>query len=104
MTQTLILLIISGPGKLKILKQESYYHDEDVGETCIQRSRFHSPNQEIVQVVGTFKNGSLHGTAKLILDDQTTIIANFKDGYFNGKSKKNENIFKCKKYTCVFFY
>ena len=56
-----------------------------MGETCIQRSRFLSSNQEIVQAVGTFKNGSLHGTAKLGLDDQTTIIANFKDGYFNGK-------------------
>ena len=56
-----------------------------MGETCIQRSRFLSSNQEIVQAVGTFKNGSLHGTAKLSLDDQTTIIANFRDGYFNGE-------------------
>ena len=71
---------------MKILKKATYIHDEDVGETCIQRSRFLSSNQEIVQAVGTFKNGSLHGTAKLSLDDQTTVIANFKDGYFNGKT------------------
>ena len=70
---------------MKILKKATYIHDEDVGETCIQRSRFLSSNQEIVQAVGTFKNGSLHGTAKLVLNDQTTIIANFKDGYFDGE-------------------
>ena len=84
----LILLddINLGPGKLKILKQASYVHDEDVSETCILRSKFLSSNQEIIQAVGTFKNGTLHGTAKLGLEDQTTIIANFKNGYFDGKT------------------
>ena len=40
--------------------------------------------KEIVEVIGTFVNGTLHGTAKLVLEDQNVVIANFDNGTLHG--------------------
>ena len=39
---------------------------------------------EIKEIIGIFKNGSLHGPAKIVWTENSTVIANFKDGYLNG--------------------
>ena len=52
---------------------------------CIHRIKFPNILKDIVEVVGTFVNGTLHGTAKLVLEDQDTVIANFENGTLHGK-------------------
>ena len=76
---------LEGPGKLKILKLAKYVHDENNDETCIHRIKFPNILKDIIEVVGTFVNGTLHGTAKLVLEDQNTVIANFENGTLHGK-------------------
>ena len=44
-------------------------------------------NEEIKEVVGTFVNGTLHGTAKLVLDNENIVIGNFNNGTLHGKLK-----------------
>ena len=75
-----------GPGKLKIFRSASYVHDENSSETCIERMPFPMLRQQhIVGVVGSFVNGTLHGTAKLVFGNNFTVISNFKNGTINGK-------------------
>ena len=82
-----LLIIYSGPGKLKIFKSASYVHDENSSETCIERMQFSMfKNQDVVEAVGTFINGTLHGTAKLVLANNYTVITNFKNGTMDGKN------------------
>ena len=73
-----------GTGKLKILRHASYIHDERYVETCIDRIKFPMIMKDIIEVVGTFVNGTLHGTAKLLLEGQNTVIANFDNGTLHG--------------------
>ena len=40
--------------------------------------------KDMIEVVGTFVNGTLHGTAKLLLEGQNTVIANFDNGALRG--------------------
>ena len=77
---------MSGPGKLKIVKLATYVHDENNVETCLQRIKFPFIMKEISEVTGMFVNGTLHGTAKLLLEDQTTVIANFDYGTLHGET------------------
>ena len=42
--------------------------------------------KDIIEVVGTFVNGTLHGTAKLLLEGQNTVIANFDNGTLHGRT------------------
>ena len=74
-----------GPGELKFLKLATYVHDENNVETCVQRIKFPNVLKDIIVAVGTFVNGTLHGTAKLVLEDQDTVIANFDNGTLHGK-------------------
>ena len=78
------LNVLSGPGKLKIFRQASYVHDESKTEFCVLRKKFPILMKDIVEVVGTFINGTLHGTAKLVLENQFSVIANFNNGIMKG--------------------
>ena len=40
--------------------------------------------KDIIEVTGTFVNGTLQGIAKLVLEDQTIVIANFNNGTLHG--------------------
>lgn len=75
-----------GPGKLRILRQASYVHDENVIETCLFVTKLPFVEQEIKEVVGTFVAGTLHDTAKLVLEDQTIVIADFNNGTLHGET------------------
>ena len=77
-----------GPGKLK-LKLERKKMKRSPGElkienkTCIQQNS-ESPIKKVSEVIGTFKNGLLEGTAKLKYSDNTTLVSNFEYGYPTG--------------------
>ena len=49
-------------------------------KTCIQQNS-ESPTKKLSEVVGTFKNGTLEGIAKVKYSDNTTFISNFEHGH-----------------------
>ena len=51
---------------------------------CIQLSKFPDIDQQIVEVVGLFVNGTIHGNIKLTMEDGTVIITNFDNGIPKG--------------------
>ena len=57
------------PGELKI-----------ENKTCI-RQNSESPLKKVSEVVGTFKNGQLEGTAKVTYADNTSLVSNFEHGH-----------------------
>ena len=73
-----------GPGKLKIFDHwDIDTIDEKAKETCISTIG----NQGNMEVVGTFKNGILHGVAKMTLQDKSTTISNFVNGEAHGAER-----------------
>ena len=73
-----------GPGKLKIFEQwDIDVIDEKAKETCITTVG----NQRNMEIVGNFKNGTLHGVAKMVLQDNSTTITNYVNGVANGAER-----------------
>lgn len=66
-----------GSGKLKVGQGQ-------IPETdcCLNFKKILKEN--IVEVVGTFKDGLLHGVAKISLENGAVVIANFANGLFDG--------------------
>ena len=56
----------------------------DADDICIQRTMFPNTNLYFVEAIGSFVNGTLHGVAKLVLEDETVIVADFVNGILKG--------------------
>jgi len=72
---------LDGPGKLKLgpnILSDDY-------TTCLKVRHF--PGQDIVEVIGTFVNGVLHGNAKFVLADGKVVIASYVNGLADGLSR-----------------
>ena len=74
-----------GPGKLKIFEHwwDIDTIDEKAKETCISTIG----NQRNMEIVGNFKNGTLHGVAKIVLQDNSTTISNYVNGEAHGAER-----------------
>ena len=86
-------IFLIGPGKLRIYNGITPVTLEGKDKaTCIEREQFPELNLYVNEAVGTFCNGTLHGTAKLTLEDNRVVIANFSNGELKGASKFKVNI------------
>ena len=73
-----------GPGKLKIFEHwDIDTIDEKAKETCISTIG----NQRQMEIVGNFKNGTLYGVAKIVLQDNSTTISNYVNGEAHGAER-----------------
>ena len=79
---------LEGTGKLKIFESNSnnnqYSCQSD--ETCIVTNGL-LKNKRNLKITGTFKNGTLNGVAKIVFEDQSTMISNFVNGVPNGPER-----------------
>ena len=76
---------LEGNGKLKVLNKTNWYllpeetkREVNNNSICYNLTRF--MQKGVVELVGTFKNGSLHGVAKATLEDSSLSISDFKHG------------------------
>ena len=71
-----------GTGRLKIYIENNNVYPEgelqNANEICIIKNDL--DGNIIIEAVGTYKNGMLHGPAKITFADSSTIITNFVDG------------------------
>ena len=65
-----------GAGRLKITRKEPKQEIEN--EACASRGQYKGKLAR--SVVGTFKNGSFHGPGKVIFEDGSSIISDFRNG------------------------
>ena len=76
-------------GKIKDFNFDGFGHLEldtnsrmQSGGSCLQVNKINGFDP--VEVVGTFSDGLLHGDAKILLEDGSVILSNFKFGLFDG--------------------
>ena len=77
---------LEGPGKLKIFASNNNQYSCKFDETCIETNGL-LKNKRNLKITGTFKNGTLHGVAKIVFEDQSTMISNFVNGALDGPER-----------------
>ena len=65
---------LEGPGKLKIFASNNNQYSCKFDETCIETNGL-LKNKRNLKITGTFKNGTLHGVAKIVFEDQSTTVS-----------------------------
>ena len=76
----LIIFLLLGPldYKKKTYKKRSSDNDSEEVRICADRASYNGKIPK--RFIGTFKNGTLHGPGMAVLQDNTTLIANFDMG------------------------
>ena len=94
---------LEGSGKLKIRNLNHIRFPEgelkNKNKTCIIRNNMNG--NKVIEAVGTFLNGMLHGPAKITFEDKSMLISNFVNGIPIGKLK---NIIELKRIFILVYY
>ena len=89
-----------GPGKLemKFKGSKKYTKGElaKMNKTCIVNNGY--LNKKVIEVVGNFKNGLIHGPAKVKLQYDFVVISNFENGTMVGLQRHYKNKTKMNNY------
>ena len=81
-----------GKGKLRLISKNEWSTWPDIEkDSFFERNicyemyeKYEMKNTGVKEIIGTFINGSLEGTSKIKMYDNSTIISKFKDGYLHG--------------------
>ena len=81
-----------GKGRLKLISEKEWAKwtkkdKDEFNERKICYDIVAGTHSQIKDIIGNFKNGSLHGPAKITWVDNSTVISKFKNGYLHGYTR-----------------
>ena len=81
-----------GKGRLKLISEKQWdkwakKDKDEFNERKICYDIVAGTHSQIKDIIGNFKNGSLHGPAKITWVDNSTVISKFKNGYLHGYTR-----------------